>query len=177
MISPIEQATCCIMTVLSPSKVTSTSMSVFMGPILLAAKKPCPPQHSLQFCRMSTRLQVAAAFSPLDSTWMALPSLGSPLAAKSCAANVTRYPLGLEDKKKREGRGDERRERDGRKEGGKERKRGGREREGEKKRGERGGGKEGKRATLETAASSTQACDFDYCSAFASGMVLFQVRE
>jgi hypothetical protein len=37
------------MTVLSPSKVTSTSMSVFIGPILLAARKPMPPQHSLQY--------------------------------------------------------------------------------------------------------------------------------
>lgn len=44
----LHRRTCCIMTVLSPSKVTSTSMSVFMGPILLAARKPMPPQHSLQ---------------------------------------------------------------------------------------------------------------------------------
>ena len=35
-----SEATCCIMTVLSPSKVTSTSMSFFKGPMRLTAEKP-----------------------------------------------------------------------------------------------------------------------------------------
>mmetsp|Transcript_5102 Transcript_5102/g.8860 ORF Transcript_5102/g.8860 Transcript_5102/m.8860 type:complete len:209 (+) Transcript_5102:337-963(+) len=70
------RATCCIITVLAPSNVTSTFMSLASSPILLMERKPMPPQHSRHACSASTRLQVAAALRPLLSTWMALPSLG-----------------------------------------------------------------------------------------------------
>ena len=77
---------CCIMTVLSPSKVTSTSMSFFMGPILLAARKPCPPQHSRHACSISTRCHVAPAFRPLLMTWICFPSSGRFLMYSACTA-------------------------------------------------------------------------------------------
>mmetsp|Transcript_16598 Transcript_16598/g.41455 ORF Transcript_16598/g.41455 Transcript_16598/m.41455 type:complete len:299 (+) Transcript_16598:719-1615(+) len=89
------RATCCIMTVLSPSNVTSTFMSFAMGPILLTDRKPMPPQHSRQSCSVLTRDHVAAALSPELSTWMALASEGRPastislsLLCASCSAYV-----------------------------------------------------------------------------------------
>lgn len=47
----------------APSKVTSTFVSVIMGPILLAARKPMPPQASRHSCSTSTLVQVAAAWN------------------------------------------------------------------------------------------------------------------
>ena len=86
--------TCCIMTVLSPSKVTSTSMSFLRGPMRLAARKPCPPQHSLHACSVSTRLQVAPAFSPEEMTWMAFASAADFwLTCKPCTFPAPHQPF------------------------------------------------------------------------------------
>lgn len=62
---------------LLPQQDVQLTMSFFMGPILLAARKPWPPQHSLQCCMVSALHQVAAAFTPLLITCSSLPCLGS----------------------------------------------------------------------------------------------------
>jgi hypothetical protein len=61
-------------------------MSLDMGPIRLAAKKPMPPHASRQSCRMATLLQVAAAYKPQDSTRMRLPATGPPRTIRSWIA-------------------------------------------------------------------------------------------
>ena len=57
-----------------------------IGPILLAAMKPMPPQHSRQSLRMRLRCQVDPALSPLDTTCTCLPASGPPCAPRQAAA-------------------------------------------------------------------------------------------
>lgn len=72
-------------TVLSPSNVTSMLVSVAYTPILLADRKPMPPQHSRQSCSPLTLLQVAAALRPLDTRCTVLASLGFLRSVMSCS--------------------------------------------------------------------------------------------
>jgi len=73
---------CCIMTVLSPSNVTSTSMSLFSGPILLAARKPCPPHASRHACRTSAHLPHAASRARLAHVLHACRTPGRRVAGR-----------------------------------------------------------------------------------------------
>ena len=59
-------------------------MSFLRGPILLADRKPWPPQHSRQSCRIWPLDQVEPAFSPLLITCSSFPCLGSFFSCIPC---------------------------------------------------------------------------------------------
>uniref|UniRef100_A0A7C8ZBS3 Uncharacterized protein n=1 Tax=Opuntia streptacantha TaxID=393608 RepID=A0A7C8ZBS3_OPUST len=64
--------TCCMRTLLSPSKVDCTSYSAFKWPTRFSVFSPCPPQASRHSCKVRMLCQDNVAFRPLERTWIIL---------------------------------------------------------------------------------------------------------